>query len=254
MQGEKDAAGPGRGAAAGEDRRDGSADDSLPPVPASGFDDGALDRATSEQVRGIATRIRARATGFYVEIGRDLIAAQEVLGHGRFVNWLAAEFGWTDRTARNFMSAARLVEGNSEIVSVLPATAIYKLAAPSTPEAARDAIIARAIEGEPLTVRHVSSAIREARDAAVKAAHAEAENKRIARLTPSSRRRLQKRKEEQAREAERSRQQNVEGEAAANAAANLLVDRLGDDFAEFMDYLDRANWWRLHEALKARRP
>src|SRR5918993_3783881 len=134
MRGEKIPAGPGRGAAAGEDRCDGSADASLPPVPASGFDYGALDRATSEQVRGIATRIRAEATDFYIEIGRDLIAAREVLGHGRFVNGLTAEFGWTDRTARNFMSAARLVEGNSEIV--------YKLAAPSTPEAARDATIA----------------------------------------------------------------------------------------------------------------
>ena len=121
----------------------------------SGFDYGGLETATANQIRSIADRIRTRAKDFYLEIGRDLIAAHDALGHGLFGKWLDAEFGWTDRTARNFMSAARLAESKSEIVSVLPATALYKLAAPSTPETVRDQIIARVENGESISVKEI---------------------------------------------------------------------------------------------------
>jgi hypothetical protein len=81
---------------------------------------------------------------------------KKALGHGRFQAWLAAEFGWSERMARNFMAvAARFAK--SAIIADLPieATAayLYLLAAPSTPDSACQAAIARARTGERITTR-----------------------------------------------------------------------------------------------------
>lgn len=41
-----------------------------------------------------------------IQIGFELIAAKEQVGHGNWNEWLKKEFKWTDRTARNFMAIA----------------------------------------------------------------------------------------------------------------------------------------------------
>jgi hypothetical protein len=38
-----------------------------------------------------------------IEIGRRLKLCKEIVGHGRWLPWLDEQFGWTDRTALNFM-------------------------------------------------------------------------------------------------------------------------------------------------------
>lgn len=68
-----------------------------------------------------------------IEIGRDLIAAKKSLGHGRFLAWIDAEFKMTDRSALSFVRVAQLYGDKSEIISDLPPTVLYALAAPSTP-------------------------------------------------------------------------------------------------------------------------
>ena len=57
----------------------------------------------------IASSIRARLSSMQrdvFQIGYDLLRAKELLGHGKFHQWLAAEFAWSARTAQNFMNVA----------------------------------------------------------------------------------------------------------------------------------------------------
>jgi hypothetical protein len=78
-----------------------------------------------------------------IEIGRRLTEAKQIVGHGGWLVWLEREFGWTDRTALNFMRVYEL-NGKSETISDLdlPLRALYVLAAPSTPESATTEILA----------------------------------------------------------------------------------------------------------------
>jgi hypothetical protein len=54
-----------------------------------------------------------------------------IAGHGNWLPWLEREFGWTDRTARNFM-AVHEAAAKSEKFSDLnvPVSGLYLLAAP----------------------------------------------------------------------------------------------------------------------------
>lgn len=66
-----------------------------------------------------------------VENGRDLITVKEKMGHGRFGDWLRCEFGWSERTAQNYMNAARAFDElakrgcSPEAIALLPPTALY---------------------------------------------------------------------------------------------------------------------------------
>jgi hypothetical protein len=45
-----------------------------------------------------------------IEVGNDLQAVKDALPHGQFLPWLKAEFGWSERSAQNFMSVKKAVE------------------------------------------------------------------------------------------------------------------------------------------------
>jgi hypothetical protein len=97
-----------------------------------------------------------------VEIGRRLTECQEIVGHGGWAAWLDANFSWSDRTARNFMHAFELAKSEkfSDLSQVdLPISALYLLAAPSTPETARTEIVDRAKAGESFSVEDIKKAI-----------------------------------------------------------------------------------------------
>lgn len=52
-----------------------------------------------------------------IQIGFELIAAKEQVGHGNWSHWLDKEFSWSDRTARYFMACAeRFGKRNTEHV------------------------------------------------------------------------------------------------------------------------------------------
>lgn len=126
---------------------------SVSPKARKGFDYASLDTETSQFVQQQTGEIRVlmkRTAQGIVEIGQKLIEVKERLGHGRFLNWLAAEFEWTDETARRFMNVAQQFGHNPQIVGFAP-SALYVLAAPSIPEAAREEAIARAKAGESIT-------------------------------------------------------------------------------------------------------
>lgn len=86
------------------------------------------------QFASIADRIRTRTRRgvlMLVENGRDLITVKEQMGHGNFGAWLKREFGWSERTAQNYMNAARAFDELAargcapESVVLLPPTALY---------------------------------------------------------------------------------------------------------------------------------
>ena len=73
-----------------------------------------------------------------IAIGRKLSEVKARLGHGQFLAWLEAEFGWHRCTANRFMQVAEAFSAveMSQIATFAP-SALYLLAAPSTPETAR---------------------------------------------------------------------------------------------------------------------
>jgi hypothetical protein len=122
------------------------------------FHYGDLPVDVAETVQRSAKQIRGReadAVQALFDIGRELKSVKGALPHGRFGSWLQHEFGWTERTAQRYMQAAEVFGDKADTVSVLGATAIHALAAPSTPETVRAAVVARLEAGEHLTPRAV---------------------------------------------------------------------------------------------------
>jgi hypothetical protein len=106
-------------------------------------------------------RLLGRAiTADIVEIGRLLIQCKQRLPHGAWLPWLDGEFRWTDQTARNFMRVADMASNSKRVLDLdIPLHDLYRLAAPSTPAAARDEVIERATAGEKLARDDISEII-----------------------------------------------------------------------------------------------
>jgi hypothetical protein len=122
-----------------------------------GFDYKPLQAKTAEKVKEAAERIKQtikRTIEDIIAVGTELLMVKEALDHGKFGPWLRAEFGWTERTARNFMAVAERF-GKTETISdlTIEPTAAYLLAAPSAPDEAREAAIERAEAGERINAR-----------------------------------------------------------------------------------------------------
>lgn len=62
------------------------------------------------------------------EIGKLLIDVKKQLAHGHFSEWLISEVGYTQRTAQNYMTVFRALDGKSETVSRLPMKVVYDIA------------------------------------------------------------------------------------------------------------------------------
>lgn len=90
-----------------------------------------------------------------IKIGRRLADVRAALPRGAWGAWLSAEFGWSDQTAANYLNQATLAAQNPKFLEFedrIDRSAMTLLAAPSTPEPAREEALARAEAGE--RVRH----------------------------------------------------------------------------------------------------
>jgi Protein of unknown function (DUF3102) len=127
--------------------------------------DQAMNLATTINDRilaGHAAEIRKlgkRVVGDVIEIGKILGEAKRIAGHGNFGPWLKREFDWTEMTATRFMNVYEMSKSNNLLDLDLPVSSLYLLAAPSTPQEARDAIIERAEAGEAVSVAEVKDTI-----------------------------------------------------------------------------------------------
>jgi len=97
-----------------------------------------------------------------VEIGRELIAVKDRVGHGNFLPWIEREFRMSEDTAARFMNVARNTATQISHGAEFPPAVLYALAAPSTPEEVCTEIIDRVASGETVTladVRAVKTAV-----------------------------------------------------------------------------------------------
>lgn len=106
----------------------------------------------------IKPRLR-RAAQDIVVIGQRLAEVQAKLEHGQWTPWLETEFDMTYRTAVNFIRVAERFSGKSEMISDLTPTALYALAAPSTPDDAIVEVEQRIEAGKPPTVAETKQII-----------------------------------------------------------------------------------------------
>ncbi|MDW4677752.1 DUF3102 domain-containing protein, partial [Escherichia coli] len=68
-----------------------------------------------------------------VNIGQKLIEVKEKLEHGHFRKWLKAEFKWSVSAATRYMQVGEQFKYTNLIHLSIAASALYELAAPSTP-------------------------------------------------------------------------------------------------------------------------
>jgi len=122
------------------------------------FEYAALDADTRAFVLERTERIHnlARMTAAsIVKIGEYLTEVKERLGHGKFLEWIEREFAWTYKSAERFMHVSeRFTLDNLSNIEI-DVSALYLIAAPSTPEPVREEAIRRASNGEP--VSHASA-------------------------------------------------------------------------------------------------
>lgn len=109
----------------------------------------------------IHATLRKTLMGLIV-IGEQLKAVRAALPHGTWLPWLSAEFGMSERTARNYIQLADAFPSlKSAIIADLPPTGMMRLAA--APPEIRDAIVKRLESGEMLTGKEIDQAIKEAK-------------------------------------------------------------------------------------------
>lgn len=101
----------------------------------------------AEEIR----RLLGKTAAHLVEIGRRLIEIKRRMNHGEWGDYLRREFDWTERSAQRFMGVAEQFKNdNLSEMSIAP-SALYLIAASSTPEPARRSILDRARSGERIT-------------------------------------------------------------------------------------------------------
>jgi hypothetical protein len=120
------------------------------------FDYTPLTTDMAQELQTAAQRIRQlvqRTLDDLLVVGQELLAVKDALPHGQFGPWLRAEFGWTERTARHFMTVAQRFGPKPDMISDLPIepTAAYLLAAPSAPREAMEIALRLAQQGEKIT-------------------------------------------------------------------------------------------------------
>ena len=104
-----------------------------------------VDRRTVEEaavdILANGQRVQQVMQNASLAIGERLIAVKRLLQHGQFSDWCDQEFGMSQRTAQNLMNIARTFDGKSAEISFLTDSVLALLAAPSTPEPARQQAI-----------------------------------------------------------------------------------------------------------------
>lgn len=110
--------------------------------------DPASDVVTLEERADRIRQLQADVQRGIIDIGFELIAAKKEIGHGQWQNWLATEFDWTDRTARNFMAIAERYGNRKTFSDLKPATLIKMLSLPEGDE--QNFIDAQTAAGRPI--------------------------------------------------------------------------------------------------------
>jgi Protein of unknown function (DUF3102) len=117
----------------------------------------AAQRALAEHANEIR-KLGKRTIEDIIEIGKHLIAAKELAGHGYWLSWLKQELGWaSESSALRYMHVAELSESVSLTDLDIDLAALYRLAAPSTPSEVVEHVVAlgRRITDEDVAARRI---------------------------------------------------------------------------------------------------
>ena len=130
----------------------------LPQQPAKNkaqeFNYSTLNSETQIVVQQRTSEIRSllrRTAQDIFDVGQKLIEVKAQLGHGHFRTWLNTEFDWSIWTATKFMQVADKFKCVKFSHLDIAPSALYELAAPSTPDYVRCEAIERASHGETIT-------------------------------------------------------------------------------------------------------
>jgi len=148
----------------------------IPQVPPAAADPVLAEHA--HEIRRLGNGVKADL----IEMGRRLKDARDRT-RGRWLKWLDTELGWTDKTAQRLInvyefSQADIFEYDKLSDLNLPVSAIYLLAAPSTPAEARTEIVEAAKAGESISVKRVKTTIVRARGRSTPEARVEARDRK----------------------------------------------------------------------------
>jgi hypothetical protein len=232
-----------------EYRANGPGIEVLPPS----FDYAALPPAEAAELRQAADRIRVsgkRQVVAIIETGRELIGAKGRLRHGQFGEWIAAEFSWSESTARNYMNVAEAFGAKSATVEDLPPRTLYALAAPSTPAEARETVIARIEQGDKLTSGAIQKIVETARLARRRDQLVEKSGgaDKVAKRKKQAARREARWAARLAAEREARERETAEKMAKAECCVALIAKAFGNDITPLRPYLDSL-WWQVRELL-----
>ena len=151
-------------------------------------------RTIVQQCTGeIKERLRRTAQDVW-EIGQKLVEVRSQLEYGQFEGWLSAEVGWSRRTAYNFINVYEAFSDNTNFAQLDIATsALYMLAAPSTPESVRHKILEKAQKGKKITHKDISQALRGTKSSSVaeKAQSISSSSQTILQVIPKAKARLE---------------------------------------------------------------
>jgi len=142
---------------------------SAKPAPITAlFDYDSLEagqRSIIQQRTGeIRERLRRSAQDVW-EIGQKLSDVRSRLKYGQFLTWIKAEFGWSQRTAYNFINVYETFGDRfANLAKVNIATSLlYQLASPSVPEELREQILRAAEQGDTMTAKELKATIQKRR-------------------------------------------------------------------------------------------
>ena len=117
----------------------------------------AIVRQRTEEIK---ERLKRSAQDIW-EIGQKLFEVRSELAYGSFDSWLKAEFGWSRRTAYNFIKVYEAFPERATVAQVsIAASALYQLSSPSTPQKVRNELIQRAKDGEKITRKDIRLALK----------------------------------------------------------------------------------------------
>ncbi|MGV2829145.1 DUF3102 domain-containing protein [Myxosarcina sp. GI1(2024)] len=118
------------------------------------FDYGNLDSETKISVEQHALEIKSlirQTAQDIVSIGQKLTEVKRKLKHGNFRNWLRTEFNWSMSSATKLMQVSEQFKDVNFANLNFSTSALYILAAPSTPKEARQQALKLASHGEQIT-------------------------------------------------------------------------------------------------------
>ncbi len=133
------------------------------------FSYGMLNLATRKVVQQHTIEIKGllrRTAQDIIDIGEKLSEVKQELGHGHFLAWLRTEFDWSESAARKFMQVHRKFKTVQFTNLDIATSALYLLAADSTPEAAREEVLQLASVGKIITLPKAKKIVQQHRQAA----------------------------------------------------------------------------------------